>query len=569
MSAENERRIATRSARFHSTVDQTPRLSVPRPVDPPSAAEPSGGSEVSEPYRFFTDLASSHILHAFQIRPAYSLPAPTPLEVWRRNFEIVATLLGTIGIDFFAVPGFSLTRPVLGVAEADRRRVCGALGMLCDSTGGRLSVPEPSYLESESALGRPAWPSRVDLSDVPMVRADWLWTDPTRNLVFGPDHGCEVEFWTDPGDGHLIAPRHNRVGPVIRRDAASVSAPGRLFTLAAGARADLPEVPTRPEFARPGPDHTGFPVDAVYTWVDGRDHAWLRRRADARHEPYHAESANASRYADRDELRYSLRSLHANAPWIRHIYLVTDAQRPFWLDSDAPGLTVIDHRDLFDDPECLPTFNSHAIESQLHRIDGLSEHFLYFNDDMFLGRPVGPQLFFEPNGLARFFPSDTFIDQEPVSAADTPPNAAFKNDRALVESVFGRTVTRMMKHVPYPMQRSVLAEIEKEFGDAHARTAASTFRDVSDLSVVTLQHYYAFLTGRAVPGANRHTYLELGRPDLAERLAELLDRRDRETFCINDAGLTEAAADERSGMLRRFLESYFPVASPFEVPLAL
>src|SRR5690606_7251858 len=132
---------------------------------------------------------------------------------------------------------------------------------------------------------------------------------------------------------------------VIRRDAAPVHAPGRLFNpLAAGPRADLPEVPTRPEFAGPGPDHTGFPVDAVYTWVDGRDHAWLRRRADARHEPYHPESANSSRYADRDELRYSLRSLHANAPWIRHIYLVTDAQRPSWLDPDAPGLTVVDHR---------------------------------------------------------------------------------------------------------------------------------------------------------------------------------------------------------------------------------
>ena len=570
MSAEDERRIAARSLNPHSTIDEPPGLADRRPLESPPETGPRVRTEVFEPHRFFTDLASSHILHALQIRPAYSLPAPTPLEVWRRNYEIVAALLEAIGVEFFAVPGFSLTRPVLGVAEIDRRRVCGALGMLCDSTGGRLSVPEPASLESESRLGTPTWPSRTDLSDVRIVRADWLWTDPTRNLVYGPEHGCEVEFWADAGDGHLIAPRHNRISPVIGRDADTVLAPGRLFNvLAAGPRADLPDLPTRPEFATVGPDHIGFPVDAVYTWVDGRDHSWLRRRAEARHEPYHRESASASRYADRDELRYSLRSLHVNAPWIRHVYLVTDDQRPSWLDPDSPGLTVVDHRDLFEDPQCLPTFNSHAIESQLHRIEGLAEHFLYFNDDMFLGRPVGPRLFFEPNGLARFFPSDTFIGQEPVSPADSPPDAAFKNDRALVESAFGRTVTRMMNHVPYPMQRSILAEIEKEFSAEHARTAASPFRDVTDLSVVTLQHYYAFLTGRAVPGRSRHAYLELGRPDLAERLAELLERRDRETFCINDAGLSGEAAGERSGVLRRFLESYFPVASPWELPVAL
>ncbi|WP_460497803.1 stealth family protein [Glycomyces tarimensis] len=509
-------------------------------------------------------------MHALEIRPAYALAAPTPLEVWQRNLEIVSALLTAAGVDFFAVPGFSLTRPVLGVADIDRQRVCTALAMLCDTTGGRLYAPEPSFLESESDLDKPVWPRSTDMSDVPMLRADWLWTEPTRNLVFGAEYGCDVEFWTDTGDGHLIAPRHNRISPVIRRDGAAVAAPGRLFTpLASGPRTMLPNVLTRAEFARPGPDHVAFPIDVVFTWVDGADHAWLRRRAEAEQSPYHAESCNDSRFIDREELRYSLRSIHLNAPWIRNVYLVTDAQRPHWLDAEAPGITVVDHAELFDDPDCLPTFNSHAIETQLHRIEGLSEHFLYFNDDMFLGRPVGPQSFFEPNGLSRFFPAETFIGLDPVSMADTPPNAAFKNDRALVEHAFGRTISRMMKHVPYPLQRSVLAEVEKEFNDAHTQTANSAFRNVTDISVVTLQHYYAFLTGRAVAGKARDTYLELGRPDLGERLAELLERRDRETFCINDAGLSPDLAEERSAMMRSFLEAYFPVPSPYERPLAI
>ncbi|WP_100444623.1 stealth family protein [Glycomyces xiaoerkulensis] len=558
MFADDERRIATRETELGPPLREAADRSVPRPFDPPPAV-----GEIPEPYRYFSDLVSSHILHALEVRPAYALPEPTPLEVWRRNLEIVTALLSAIGVDCFAVPGFGLTRPVVGVADADRRRVIAALAVLCDSTGGRLTAAEPPRLES-APVGTPVRP-RTDLGDVTVVRADWLWTEPTRNLVFGAEYGCEVEFWTEDGGGRLVAPRRNRISQVVRRDSAPVAAPGRLFTpLAAGSRAGLPTVATRPEFGATGPEEVGFPIDVVYTWVDGDDRAWLRRRAEAAESPYHAESANESRFIDREELRYSLRSLYLNAPWVRHVYLVTDAQCPHWLDSDAPGVTVVDHRELFDDPECLPTFNSHAIETQLHRIDGLSEHFLYFNDDMFLGRPVAPRLFFEPGGLARFFPSDTFIDLDPVSAADTPPNAAFKNDRSLLEHAFGRTITRMVQHVPYPLQRSVLAEVEKEFGDLHARTAGSVFRDISDISVVTLQHYYAFLTGRAVWGTSRHAYLELGRPDLAERLAELLEGRDRETFCINDAGLTADLARERSTMLRSFLESYFPVPSPFE-----
>ncbi|HLU28403.1 MAG TPA: stealth family protein [Glycomyces sp.] len=556
MSRDDQRRVATRTSGSVPPLREAADPADPRPLGPPAAG----------PHRFFADLVSTHMLHSLQIRPAYALAAPTPLEVWRRNLEIVATLLTAVGVDHFAVPGFSLTRPVLGVAEIDRPRVVAALAMLCDTTGGRLTVPEPARRESEAALDRPKWAGRPDMGDVPVVRADWLWTEPTRNLVFGAEYGCDVEFWADLGDDRLLAPRHNRVGPVIRRGGASVAAGERLFT----ALSDGPgEVLTRPEFTVPGPDHIDFPIDVVYTWVDGADHAWRRRRAEAERSPYHAESADESRYNDREELRYSLRSLHLNAPWVRHVYLVTDRQRPHWLDPEARGLTVVDHRDLFDDPAHLPTFNSHAIETQLHRIEGLSEHFLYFNDDMFLGRPVSPGLFFEPNGLSRFFPAETFIEFGPVSTADAPPNAAFKNDRALVERAFGRTISRMMKHVPYPMRRSVLAEVEKEFHEDCARTAGSAFRDLSDLSVVTLQHYYAFLTGRAVAGAARDAYLELGWPDLGQRLAELLERRDREAFCINDAGLDPNLAEERAAMMRAFLDAYFPVPSPFERPLTL
>ena len=124
----------------------------------------------------------------------------------------------------------------------------------------------------------------------------------------------------------------------------------------------------------------------------------------------HALAANESRFASRDELRYSLRSLDMYADWVRHVYLVTDDQVPVWLDTDATrGSPWSSHRELFGDRGRLPTFNSHAIESQLHHIQGLAEQYLYLNDDVFFGRPLSPSLFFHGNGLAIFFLSGAKI----------------------------------------------------------------------------------------------------------------------------------------------------------------
>ena len=83
---------------------------------------------------------------------------------------------------------------------------------------------------------------------------------------------------------------------------------------------------------------------------------------------------------------------------------MTDGQVTEWLDRDADGLTVVDHTEIFGPGDALPTFNSHAIESRLHHIDGLAEHYLYLNDDVFFGRRVTPDQFFSPSGQSKFFP---------------------------------------------------------------------------------------------------------------------------------------------------------------------
>ncbi|XP_037954943.1 N-acetylglucosamine-1-phosphotransferase subunits alpha/beta-like [Teleopsis dalmanni] len=127
-----------------------------------------------------------------------------------------------------------------------------------------------------------------------------------------------------------------------------------------------------------------MPIDVVYTWVNGSEETFIKtiKQYDAGYDP--------ARYDDKNELRYSLRSLEKYAPWVRRVYIVTNGQIPHWLDLSYDRVSVISHELLSPHPETLPTFSSAAIETFLHRIPGLSKRFLYMNDDIFLGAPLYP-----------------------------------------------------------------------------------------------------------------------------------------------------------------------------------
>jgi hypothetical protein len=473
-------------------------------------------------------------------------PAASPLSVRTANLDRVVVALETAGVPYFRVPPLQRQSSVLGVAESHRPLAGRALAGL--AADGATVCPLPDGVTA----------------------VYWPIADPGRNLLFGADQACEVEFWREESD-RLVAPRFNLSTDVLMHTDAEVEAGESAFGDFHTAVGDDRRYRTRQPFLLPALDHIDFPVDVVYTWVDGGDPAWVTRKNAALAEngwvTGNEEAANASRYLSRDELRYSLRSLHAYAPWVRRIFLVTDDQVPAWLNTEHPQITVLSHKEIFAGVGKLPTFNSMAIETRLHHINGLAEHFIYINDDVFFGQALEPGFFFTAAGQTRVYLSKVRVDNGPVTADEPPVMSAGKNNRAVIEKEFGRYLAFKIKHTPHAARRSVLAEIEEKHPELLALTASHQFRHPDDISLTSsLQQHWAYLTGRAVLGEVQYMYRDLSDPLTPKRLANALRKRHHQLFCLNDTKSGEVPAEAQAAMLDDFLSAYYPFPSPYERP---
>lgn len=315
-----------------------------------------------------------------------------------------------------------------------------------------------------------------------------------------------------------------------------------------------------------------FPVDAVITWVDGDDPEWTfkkNRYLDEQLESVESfvpNATDASRFDSFDELKYCLRSIYQFAPWIRKVYIVTDQQIPAWLCEDS-FVQVVDHTEIWKDPNKLPVFNSHAIEANLHRISGLSEHFLYFNDDFLLVRPISPETFFHANGISKVFFSRALVDFNISTPFDNVSTVAGRNSRELMKSQGFSIINRKFYHTPYPLSRSVLFELEELFSNEFEITSSSRFRSKDDLAVAgSLYFQYALAKSYAVPGRIKYDYIDPGDMSSIDRLKSILKNRSHDTIVIND-GSSELTDSERSQMkltVEKILSAFLPVKSPFE-----
>lgn len=136
-------------------------------------------------------------------------------------------------------------------------------------------------------------------------------------------------------------------------------------------------------------------IDFVIAWVDGNDPEWLKQKNE--YNPSKQTDNSNIRYRDMDILKYWFRAVSEYAPWVNKVHFVTWGHLPEWLDTTCEKLHIVNHKDFI--PErFLPTFSSCPIELNLHRIPGLADKFVYFNDDMILNDKVTPEFFFR-NGL--------------------------------------------------------------------------------------------------------------------------------------------------------------------------
>ena len=139
-------------------------------------------------------------------------------------------------------------------------------------------------------------------------------------------------------------------------------------------------------------------IDFVITWVDMNDPKWQAKFSKYSQNKNNTKNGvSKARFRDNGFLKYWFRGVETFAPWVRKVHFVTDGQKPEWLDANNPKIHLVNHAD-FIPAQFLPTYNSVVIERYIHKIPGLSEHFVYFNDDFYLINHVAPERFFQ-NGL--------------------------------------------------------------------------------------------------------------------------------------------------------------------------
>jgi hypothetical protein len=308
-------------------------------------------------------------------------------------------------------------------------------------------------------------------------------------------------------------------------------------------------------------------VDVVYTWVNHRDPGWRKlwtETVGTEPEQEAGDSRGLDRYMNRDELKFSLRSVAQYAPWVRKVHVVSNCAPPDWLDVSHPKIHWVDHTEILP-AEGLPVFNSHAIESRLQHVPGLADHFLYFNDDFFLMRPAAPSHFFLCTGMSRsFMEGHGSVNGAPDPESPDYLNAA-RNGRRLIEDTFQRSVTRLHRHTPYALRREVLLEMEERFYGPIGQTSVSRFRHIEDISTVSfLYHHYAYLTGKGIHAGVDAALIKPQTAHYPLKLYELLQgSRTPISLCLNDGG-GSGQYPYWDRYVVDFLDAYFPLKCEFE-----
>ncbi len=270
------------------------------------------------------------------------------------------------------------------------------------------------------------------------------------------------------------------------------------------------------------------PIDIIIPWVDGGDPLWIAEKNKYMFKQEVVEDANnAIRYQSWDNLQYLFRGIEKFMPWVNKIFFITWGHLPNWMDVSNPKLKIVKHDDYIP-CEYLPTFNANVIESNFHRIKGLSENYVYFNDDMFPLQHIDEQYYFQNDKICDEAVETPIIpvDIGPISRwgnATRMNNVLFinqhfnkrevqkKHNEKWFSDVYGELLDRNLSlnywnnfvgfhdpHVPSAFKKSTLKEIWETDFELMDKVGKNRFRSYDDVTQY-LARYWQLCKGDFYP----------------------------------------------------------------------
>ena len=336
-----------------------------------------------------------------------------------------------------------------------------------------------------------------------------------------------------------------------------------------------------------------YPIDFVLIWVDGNDPEWQKEKARYSGEQNDGSDARDCRYRDWDNLRYWFRGVEKFAPWVNKIYFVTCGHVPEWLNLSAEKLCFVKHSDYIPE-EYLPTFSANPIELNLHRIEKLQEHFVFFNDDTFLLKPTNPDIFFR-DGLpvleSRLYPIRTVNDSTfpylllndtllinrhfsltNISKANWRKWLSLKayGVRPVVSNLFFKRFEYFpgftTEHLPAPTRKSTIKEIWELEGELLSETSKHKFRDRMDVNQYIFK-YWQLAKGEFSPSKRTRRGRYYSMPAFYSECCQAIVDQKYPMICINDfsdAITEEQFEDMKRGIVKAFSQ-ILPEKSNFEI----
>ena len=363
--------------------------------------------------------------------------------------------------------------------------------------------------------------------------------------------------------GSWIAPRRNRWVDAVP---AGIGEPAR-WNVDGVTRPAIPTLNGRHVF------DVDFPIDVVYTWVDGSDPAWQQRKA-AAHEAVglgelNEFASNESRFLSRDELRYSLRSLDMYAGWVRHVYLVTDHQVPSWLDTEQPADHRRDHRELFGDRGKLPDLQL-ARDRVAAAPHSRAQRALPLPERRRLLRPPGRAR--RSSSTATASPTSSPRRRSSASAGtgafDRPGDERGEEQPgARCQGVRPHHDQQVQARAPHPASGRALPRWRSGSPRTFARDREPPVpqpRRPLDRRPRCTTTTRTCTDGRS-RARSRYFYADIAAPDdRSAARAGCCAAGTYDVFCLNDHDSSGVDPLEQHRMLHAFLERYFPLPSSFE-----